>query len=250
MSSIGKILLYVALAGLIAAAVGAWLLVQKYHETNDSLVLAQQNLDVAKKATADALKAKETAIKEKEATDSALADTKANLDSVQGKFDDLTKQQADIKAALDTAKANADKAAQDLKHVTDVLGMSPEDAKAAMQKALDAQTAAQTEQKILADQLQDTTVKLKTFMDNVSKGPNKMPPGISGKVTAVNRSWNFVVLDVGLSNGLVPKGELIVYRGNRFLGRSKITSVEENTAVADIEPDATGDIQMSDSVLN
>lgn len=77
-----------------------------------------------------------------------------------------------------------------------------------------------------------------------------MPPGISGKVTFVNRAWNFVVLNVGLSNGLIPKGELIVYRGDRFLGKVKVTSVEENTAVADIESDAKGDIQAGDSVLN
>jgi hypothetical protein len=77
-----------------------------------------------------------------------------------------------------------------------------------------------------------------------------MPPGISGKVTFVNTTWNFVVLNVGLSNGVVPNGELIVYRGRDFLGKVKVTSAEDNTAVADILPGAKADIQVGDDVLN
>jgi hypothetical protein len=80
--------------------------------------------------------------------------------------------------------------------------------------------------------------------------PNSMPPGISGKITFVNRAWNFVVLNVGLSNGVVPNGELIVYRGRNFLGKIKVTSAEDSTAVADILPDAKADIQVGDDVLN
>ena len=77
-----------------------------------------------------------------------------------------------------------------------------------------------------------------------------MPPGISGRVTYVNRAWNFVVLDVGLSNGVVPNGELIVYRGNDFLGKVKVTKADPNDSVADILPSSKGDIQIGDYVLN
>ena len=110
---------------------------------------------------------------------------------------------------------------------------------------------AQSEQKILADSLQSTQQQVADLKDEINrKKTGLMPPGISGRVTFVNRTWNFVVLDVGLSNGIVPNGELIVYRNNSFLGKVKVTSAEANTSVADIEPSVKGDIQTGDYVLN
>ena len=46
------------------------------------------------------------------------------------------------------------------------------------------------------------------------------------------------MLNVGLSNGVVPNGELIVYREARnFLGKVKVTSAEDDAdSVADILP--------------
>jgi hypothetical protein len=251
MSSLGKILLYVAVAGAVAAAGGAYMLFKQNHDTAADLVQVKQSVEAVKKKEVEAEKAKDVALKEKEATDSALTEANTNLDDMKSKLDAATKAQDDIKAALATAAANADKATQDLKHFQDILGgMSPEEAKAAIAKAQADKTAAETEQKILADQVQATTKQIADLKEAINKGPDKMPPGISGKITVVNRAWNFVVLNVGLSSGLIPKGELIVYRGDRFLGKIKVTSVEENTAVADIEPDAKGDIQAGDSVLN
>jgi hypothetical protein len=49
---------------------------------------------------------------------------------------------------------------------------------------------------------------------------------------------------------VVPSGELVVYRGNEFLGKVKVTSAEDNTAVADILPGAKADIQVGDDVIN
>ena len=251
MSSLGKILLYAAVVGALAAGVGAYMLYKQNHDTAVDLAQVKQSVEAVKKAEADAIKEKDVAIKEKEATASALTEANTNLDDLKGKLDAATKTQTDLNNSLQQAKDATDKANQNLKHFQDVLGgMSPENTKAAMDKALADKTAAETEQKILADQVQAVQAKIDAFKESLNKGPDKMPPGISGKVTFVNRAWNFVVLNVGLSNGLIPKGELIVYRGDRFLGKVKVTSVEENTAVADIESDAKGDIQAGDSVLN
>jgi cell shape-determining protein MreC len=99
--------------------------------------------------------------------------------------------------------------------------------------------------------LQASQKQIADLQDAINrKTTGNMPPGISGKVTFVNRAWNFVVLNVGLSNGVVPNGELIVYRGRDFLGKVKVTSAEQNTSVADILPDAKADIQIGDDVLN
>ena len=111
--------------------------------------------------------------------------------------------------------------------------------------------AAQAEQKIIQDQLQASEQKVADLTDAINRvNDHSKMPGISGKVTFVDHAWNFVILNVGLSAGVVPNGELIVYRGRDFLGKIRVTKVDPNDAVAEILPDVKGDIQVGDSVLN
>jgi len=251
MSSLGKIFLYVALAGAAAAVFGAYLLVGKYHDTKSNLEQTQQVVETSKKAEAKAKAEKEAALKDKEAADTALTTAKSNLDEAKQKLDAAEKTEGDLQASVKEANDKAQKAADDLKHVQDVLGMSPDEAKTAIQKAKDEKAAAETEQKILADQLQAASKQVEDLKGAINREKTgSMPPGISGRVTYVNRAWNFVVVDVGLANGVVPNGELIVYRGNSFLGKIKVTKVDPNDAVADILPNSKGDIQIGDYVLN
>ena len=103
----------------------------------------------------------------------------------------------------------------------------------------------------MQDQLQAAVKQAEDYKAEINKATvGTIPPGVTGKVTFVNRTWNFVVLNVGLSNGVVPNGELVVYRGRDFLGKVKVTSAEDNTAVADILPGAKADIQVGDDVIN
>ncbi len=61
--------------------------------------------------------------------------------------------------------------------------------------------------------------------------------GLFGKVLIVNPEWNFVVLDIGSERGLVPAAEMLVHRSDRLIGRVRITSVDEEMAVAEIMGD-------------
>jgi cell shape-determining protein MreC len=104
---------------------------------------------------------------------------------------------------------------------------------------------------VLQDSVDQANQKIKDLTDAVNRAKNgSEPPGVSGKVTFVDRTWNFVVLDVGLDAGVVPNGELIVYRGKTFLGKVRVTRADPNDAVAEILPDIKGQIQVGDAVLN
>jgi len=252
MSNLGKILLYIAVAGAAADIYAAYASYQKFGNDKTAVAQAEQARDTAK---ADLVGAKKA---EQDATQTA-ADATSKLTDAQSKVDDLnTKLAADEKTLADsntalTAAQTAAKTANDQLQTlnTALNGQTPDDLKAAVKKAQDDLAANQSEVKIMQDQVQDMTAQiaqLKTDVNNV--GPGKIPPGISGKVTFVNHAWNFVVLNVGLSNGVVPNGELIVYRGRDFLGKVKVTSAESNSCVADILPDAKADIQAGDDVLN
>ena len=224
----------------------------KYKETQTNLAT-----ESAAKAAALSDAAKQKALAEKTAL--SLAESEKNLTSEKAKSAQLDtdlaaakQKQDDAEKAVAQAKADGQKAADDLKAINDKLqGKTVDEIVAARAKAEADFASSQAEQKILTDQVQEAQAKVKQLMAdiNASKVPY-IPPGVSGKVTFVNHTWNFVVIDVGLSNGVVPNGQLIVYRKNNFLGKVKVTTADANSAVADILPDAKGDIQVGDYVLN
>jgi membrane-associated HD superfamily phosphohydrolase len=251
MSKLGIIFVYVALAGAVASGILGWMLIQKYSTSQTSLSQVQTSLT---SETAKVKKAQKDVEDAKAATDQAntqLQTANSQIDQDKTQLAAAQKAQDDLNTQLTQAKSDAKKAQDDLAQVTTDLGMSPADAKAKMTKDESDLAAAQSQEKILQDQLQASQKQIADLQDAINrKVTGNMPPGISGKVTFVNRPWNFVVLNVGLSNGVVPNGELIVYRGRDFLGKVKITSAEQNTSVADILPNAKADIQVGDDVLN
>ena len=252
MSKLGIGLFYFALLGAAAAAAFGYLLTQKYQTTKASVAVLQDNVTTAKKATAVANQKADDAAKAQDVAEKALTESKGQVDDLNSKLAATQKTQDDLNTQLTAAKNDADTAKKSLQHVTDVLGkMSPEDAMAAITKAQADAAAATSQQKILEDKVEATNKQVADLRDAINREKTStQPPGISGKITFVNKAWNFVVLNVGLANGIVPSGELIVYRGRNFLGKLKVTSAEDNTAVADILPNAKGDIQIGDDVLN
>lgn len=64
-----------------------------------------------------------------------------------------------------------------------------------------------------------------------------VPRGLSGNVVVVNRPWNFVVIDLGSEDGLVPNVELLVHRGDRLVGKVRVSTVREKFSVAEIARD-------------
>jgi hypothetical protein len=251
MSKLGKILIYVALAGALAAAVAGGLLIKKRAE--DAAILAQtQQAKAADEQTIVKDKAEAKALSD------AKADSDAKLTTANSKIDDLNTQLTTAQKAADDAKAavaTANSAAQTAKDALDAInktlgGETPDQYKADKTKAESDLVAAQSEQKILQDQLQASQAQIADLNDALNRSKTGKMPGISGKVTFVDHAWNFVIMDVGLASGVVPNGELIVYRGRTFLGKVKVTKVDPNDAVAEILPDAKGDIQVGDSVLN
>jgi hypothetical protein len=252
MSSLGKIFLYLALVGAVVAVVAGLGVIQqrgddarKLQETTAAVSVANSNTKKVQ-AEADAAKAAQAQ------AESDLAGQKGKLDDLTSKLADETQKETTLEQAVTDSKAATAKAQADLDHINSVLkGETPEAIEAQVDK-LTAQVAADNaEQKILQDQLQASVAQAAQYKAEINKvGTGNIPPGVTGKVTFVNTTWNFVVLNVGLSNGVVPNGELIVYRGRDFLGKVKVTSAEDNTAVADILPGAKADIQVGDDVLN
>jgi multidrug efflux pump subunit AcrA (membrane-fusion protein) len=251
MSKLGKILLWVALVGAIVAVGAGVALIFQYNDTKTNLAQTQ----LAKKTDDETIvkdKAEYTALTAAKAkTDSDLATANSNISDLNTQLDTAKKAAADATTALqtsnDTVKADQDK----LDAISKALGgKSPEEVVADAAKTESDLTAAQSEQKIIQDQLEASQQQVADLQDALRRSKTGAMPGVSGKVTFVDHAWNFVILDVGISAGVVPNGELIVYRGRTFLGKVRVTKVDPNDAVAEILPDVKGDIQIGDSVLN
>jgi len=59
--------------------------------------------------------------------------------------------------------------------------------------------------------------------------------GQSSTIAAVNQEYSFVVFNLGRANGLTPDTRLLVKRSGQLLGTLKITSLEKNQTIADID---------------
>jgi len=251
MSNLGKIFLYLALVGAIAALAGGGFIINQ--RWIDAKTLADTQ---AAKAASD--RAAQKAEAEKEAADAAKLDSDNKLTAANSKIDELNnrlktvqQQATDASTALVTANDNLKTAQDSLDAIKKTLGDRTADQVVADEaKAQSDLTAAQSEKKILEDQYEASVQQIGELKNAINREKTGTMPGVSGKVTFVDNTWNFVVLNVGLSNGVVPNGELIVYRGRSFLGKVKVTRVDPNDAVAEILPDTKGVIQIGDSVLN
>ena len=78
-----------------------------------------------------------------------------------------------------------------------------------------------------------------------------LPTGLTGKVLAVDRTWNFVVLDIGRQNGVLLGGKLVVGRGEKSVGKVKIVQMLPDKSIADIIKvnDPKMPVQVGDGVL-
>jgi predicted RNase H-like nuclease (RuvC/YqgF family) len=252
MSKLGKIFLWLALVGAIAAGVAGYLLVQAHTQVKQNLADTQQKLAATSRQLATTegelrdTKAKEQAAEQKDSDDEAkIADLTTQL----------TQAQKDAKTATDalqSAKDDAKAAQAKLDDLNNQLaGKSVQDYKDQIASLQKDNTDAQDQIKVLQDNYAQAQQKIQDLLVDINNENKKIePPGVSGKVTFVDTVWNFVVLDVGLNSGVVPNGELIVYRGKTFLGKIRVTRADPNDSVAEILPDLKGNIQVGDAVLN
>jgi len=98
-----------------------------------------------------------------------------------------------------------------------------------LQKSLE---GAQDENKVLGQKI----VKLQTELDiyiNPEK-PVYLPASLSGKVLVIDPKWNFVILDVGLDQGIKEHGELLVNRNGKLVAKIVVRSAQKNRCVANV----------------
>jgi multidrug efflux pump subunit AcrA (membrane-fusion protein) len=252
MSNLGKGLLIFALLGAIAAGVLGYLVTGKYSEAKSDRDAANTKVTTLSGQLKTAQTDLKTAQDSQKTAEQKATDDDTKITDLNNQLTQAQKDAADAKSALQAAQNDATAAKAQVTQMTTDLGgktvsQYKDDVAAAEKNAADAQA----QQKVLQDSLDQANEKVKGLISDINNEGKKVePPGVSGKVTFVDRTWNFVVLDVGLDAGVVPNGELIIYRGKTFLGKVRVTRADPSDAVAEILPDNKGQIQVGDAVLN
>jgi cell shape-determining protein MreC len=77
-----------------------------------------------------------------------------------------------------------------------------------------------------------------------------LPADLKAKVVAYDPKWRFLVLDAGESQGVLPKGELLVSREGKLVAKVKISRVEADRSIANLVPNwELGEIMEGDVAI-
>lgn len=63
-----------------------------------------------------------------------------------------------------------------------------------------------------------------------------LPASLKGKVLVVDPKWDFVVLNIGEDQGVLPQGEMLVSRNGRLVAKVVVSRVDKNRCIANIMP--------------
>ena len=219
----------------------------------------------AKTAHTDAANAHTDASKARTALNKAQSDSKeavqkatdasAQLAGAQSQVTDLNGKLTAAQASLvDSNKQLADAKAQ-----LDALPKSPTGGAPAsdIAKQIDDLKRDSEEKQVVIDGLKDNLKNATNQVASLTKAEMDRQTGVTvrglrGRVLAVDRNWNFVVLSLGDRNGVSNNATMIVQRGGELVGKVRITSVEPSQSIADIIPNSVPQgvtVQAGDTVV-
>jgi len=193
-----------------------------------------------------------------------LQSTKELAAETQKSLDQTTQRLADVTTRKDQQEQRANRAEADLNKTRTQLTAAQRDL--AAWKALDipvdevrdrlallikanrALVALQGENGLMLNKITQLKNRLMVYEGDVL--PPVEMPGLKGKVVAVNPKWDFVVLDVGGKQGALPRGEMLVSRDGKLVGKIRITRVEDNRSIANVLPAwKQADVQVGDLAM-
>jgi hypothetical protein len=191
-----------------------------------------------------------TTLAKLDTTEKQLAQTKSDLDAANGKVADLETRNTDLTAKLEKTTGERDDAQQKLE-AWRLLGLTPEEIKVVVSDLAKIQKAKEAligENKLLVSKVNEWEKRWNDFFGDT--GPVLLPVGLRGKITAVDPKYDFVVLNIGEDQGAKERGEMMVDRDGKLLGKVRIKSVSKDWCVANILPDwQRGEIMEGDEVL-
>jgi chromosome segregation ATPase len=168
-------------------------------------------------------------------TRTKVASTEAELLKAQNEKNDLQAQLRKNETEIAQLRKRIEEAEGEPTVSVNASTSSTADLQAQLEDAKKQLEAAEREKTLLADKISATRERATPpETERTRRLPAGGNPGIRGTVLAVNRVYNFVVLNLGGRQGVEPNSEMLVLRGGSFIGKIRISSVEPATAIGDI----------------
>lgn len=201
---------------------------EKLKELESTASARDQELEELKKTSTSTIESKSELQQTLEKTQQELTQTREDLDSTLVKLEEVQTRLQSVDNQLQ--------------------GRSLEDIVTQFEFARTETGALRTEKKILEDKVSELVAEMDTIR-NRNVAQTKPAQDVSGSVVAINRPWNFVVIDIGREQQLVEGVELSIYRGTMMIGKIRTVSIDSVTSVADIIPSTLqSEIQVGDRV--
>jgi hypothetical protein len=200
-------------------------------------------------ASEDAKTNKSTA----EKTKAELAEIQAKNQELSLKAEKLDKDLVSTKGDLESTNSKLKVTQEQLQGYTDELkGKKPTELFSEINDLSEKVKVAESENKLLASSKEKMEAELKKLRE----GEEMRRPGgtksisLSGKIVAVNPTWNFVILDLGKNDQVVEGLSMVIYRGEKMIGKVKVVTVDATTSVADLLPGTPAQaIEVGDQVI-
>ena len=152
----------------------------------------------------------------------AKGDEVARADELAARVDKLTQERNDAQTELAKWKASG----LTLEQITATIVEN--------KKLVSENNGLKEENKVLGRRLTQTKAELDLLTGTIDKVP--LPPGLKGKIIAVDPKYEFVVLDIGEAQGVLKRGEMLINRSGRLVAKVRILSVEPNRCIANVLP--------------
>ena len=232
-----RISLIVAL--LAALAVGVVNIV--FVKENINTIVNDRNAqrDAKKLAMGERDKAKDAqakAEKDLKQSQEELAAAKDEREKAVATAQKESKRAEDLANKLTQTAEERDKAQTELMAYK-ATGVSPEQVgqlNRLLKNAKDELDIAKEEQMVLQRQVNRLQARLNRY-----EGTNPivfLKPNLRGKVIVVDPKWDFVILNIGLDQGVLDEGELLVSREGKLVAKVVVRTIEKNRCIANIVP--------------
>ena len=194
----------------------------KFVKTDAELTTTKQDLDKTSKDLKQTQETLATTSKQRDAAVDEAATQIKKAAELAGKLTTTTEERDDARANLAAYVATGFKAEQ-------ILGLGKQISMA--EKALEAMAE---EKKILERALARKTAELDRFTGHDK--PIELPAKLQGKIVVSDPKWDFVVINVGEDEGVLPYGELLVSRAGVLVAKVIVRDVQKGRSIANIVP--------------
>lgn len=180
-----------------------------------------------------------TAEKAEKAAKEELVEAKAKNQELSLQTDKLSKDLETTKSDLESTNSKLKVTAEQLQSFQEGLkGKKPDELFQEINDLSEKIKVAESEQKMLAAAREKTEAEMKKLREQVemTKPGGTKSISLSGRILAVNPTWNFVILDLGKNDQVVEGLTMVVYRGDKMIGKIKTVTVDAQTSVADVLP--------------